>query len=80
MANKHLFVQKFAEPGGGTVLYTSPWDHRYLASIAHRETGDSPIVQSIQAGLAFDLKAAIGQERCERIEHDFMQELKRMAH
>jgi selenocysteine lyase/cysteine desulfurase len=74
VANKNLFTNRVpAEPGGGTVLYTSPWDHRYLASIAHRETGGTPpIVQSIQAGLAFDLKAAIGRERIERIEHDYM--------
>ncbi|MCC6476795.1 aminotransferase class V-fold PLP-dependent enzyme [bacterium] len=75
IANQKLFTNRVpAEPGGGTVLYTSPWDHRYLSSIAHRETGGTPpIVQSIQAGLAFDLKAAIGAERIERIEQDYMQ-------
>ncbi|MCB9358146.1 MAG: aminotransferase class V-fold PLP-dependent enzyme [Calditrichaeota bacterium] len=74
VANKNLFTNRVpVEPGGGTVLYTSPWDHRYLASIAHRETGGTPpIVQSIQAGLAFDLKAAMGEARIERIEHDYM--------
>ncbi|MCL4305054.1 aminotransferase class V-fold PLP-dependent enzyme [bacterium] len=74
VANKRLFTNRVpAEPGGGTVLYTSPWDHRYLSSIAQRETGGTPpIVQSIQAGLAFDLKAAMGTERIQRIEHDYM--------
>lgn len=73
-ANKKLFTNRVpAEPGGGTVLYTSPWDHRYLSSIQHRETGGTPpIVQSIQAGLAFDLKAALGVERIERIEQDYL--------
>lgn len=75
VANKKLFTNRVpAEPGGGTVLYTSPWDHRYLSSIEHRETGGTPpIVQSIQAGLAFDLKAAIGADRIERIEQDYLQ-------
>lgn len=75
VAGRHLFTNRVpAEPGGGTVLYTSPWDHRYLHSIAHRETGGTPpIVQTIQAGLAFDLKAAIGTERIERVEQDYLQ-------
>jgi selenocysteine lyase/cysteine desulfurase len=75
VANKKLFTNRVpAEPGGGTVLYTSPWDHRYLSSIEHRETGGTPpIVQSIQAGLAFDLKAALGEKRIERVEQNYLQ-------
>lgn len=75
VANRKLFTNRVpAEPGGGTVLYTSPWDHRYLSRIEERETGGTPpIVQSIQAALAFDLKAAIGAERIERIEQDYLQ-------
>jgi selenocysteine lyase/cysteine desulfurase len=74
VANRKLFTNRVpAEPGGGTVLYTSPWDHRYLSSVEHRETGGTPpIVQSIQAGLAFDLKAALGSQRIERIEQDYL--------
>jgi selenocysteine lyase/cysteine desulfurase len=74
VANRKLFTNRVpAEPGGGTVLYTSPWDHRYLSKIEMRETGGTPpIVQSIQAGLAFDLKAAIGADRIERIEQDYL--------
>jgi selenocysteine lyase/cysteine desulfurase len=74
VANRKLFTNRVpGEPGGGTVLYTSPWDHRYLSRIEERETGGTPpIVQSIQAGLAFDLKAAIGPERIERIEQDYL--------
>lgn len=74
VADRKLFTNRVpAEPGGGTVLYTSPWDHRYLSGIEERETGGTPpIVQSIQAGLAFDLKAAIGPERIERIEQDYL--------
>ncbi len=74
VANRKLFTNRVpAEPGGGTVLYTSPWDHRYLPDIEHRETGGTPpIVQSIQAGLAFDLKAIMGAKRIERIEQDYL--------
>jgi selenocysteine lyase/cysteine desulfurase len=74
VANRKLFTNRVpAEPGGGTVLYTSPWDHRYFSSIELRETGGTPpIVQSIQSGLAFDLKAAVGAERIERIEQDYL--------
>jgi selenocysteine lyase/cysteine desulfurase len=74
VASRRLFTNRIpAEPGGGTVLYTSPWNHRYLASIEHRETGGTPpIVQAIQAGLAFDLKAAIGTDRIERVEQAYL--------
>ena len=74
VANRGLFTNRVpAEPGGGTVLYTSPWDHRYLSAIEFRETGGTPpIVQSIQAGLAFDLKAALGTGRIERVEQGYL--------
>jgi selenocysteine lyase/cysteine desulfurase len=74
VANRALFTNRVpAEPGGGTVLYTSPWDHRYLSRIEEREVGGTPpIIQSIQAGLAFDLKEAMGPERIERIEQDYL--------
>lgn len=74
LASRKLFSNRVpAEPGGGTVLYTSPWDHRYLPAIEQRETGGTPpIVQAIQAGLAFDLKASVGAERIERIEQDYL--------
>ncbi len=75
VANKKLFTNLVpSEPGGGTVLFTSPWDHRYLSAIDDRETGGTPpIVQSIQAGLAFDLKAVMGAERTAGIEHDYVE-------
>ncbi len=74
VAHKSMFQNPVPiEPGGGTVLYTSPWDHRYLPDIFSRETGGTPpIVQSIQAGLVFDLKARIGCERIERLEQDYL--------
>ena len=48
-------------PGGGTVAYVNPTDHRYLEDPAQREEGGTPaIVESIRAGLVFQLKEAVG--------------------
>jgi selenocysteine lyase/cysteine desulfurase len=50
-------------PGGGTVAYVNPLEHRYLDDPAHREEGGTPaIVESIRAGLVFQLKQAVGAE------------------
>ncbi|MEO8702708.1 MAG: aminotransferase class V-fold PLP-dependent enzyme [Kofleriaceae bacterium] len=60
VANQLVFGRAPAEPGGGTVLYTSPWGYRYLDDPQQREESGTPaIVSIIRAGLAFDLKAAI---------------------
>ena len=51
-------------PGGGTVAYVNADDHRYLADPAQREEGGTPaIVESIRAGLVFQLKEAVGHRR-----------------
>jgi selenocysteine lyase/cysteine desulfurase len=48
-------------PGGGTVAYVNPSDHRYLEDQPHREEGGTPaIVECIRAGLVFQLKEAVG--------------------
>jgi selenocysteine lyase/cysteine desulfurase len=48
-------------PGGGTVAYVNPSEHRYLTDAAQREEGGTPaIVDSIRAGLVFQLKKAVG--------------------
>jgi selenocysteine lyase/cysteine desulfurase len=48
-------------PGGGTVAYVNPLEHRYLDDPAHREEGGTPaIVESIRAGLVFQLKETVG--------------------
>ncbi len=50
-------------PGGGTVAYVTPVDHRYLSDPAHREEGGTPaILESIRAGLVFQLKRAVGED------------------
>jgi selenocysteine lyase/cysteine desulfurase len=48
-------------PGGGTVAYVNPTEHRYLDDPIQREEGGTPaIVESIRAGLVFQLKQAVG--------------------
>jgi selenocysteine lyase/cysteine desulfurase len=48
-------------PGGGTVAYVNADEHRYLDDPAQREEGGTPaIVESIRAGLVFQLKQAVG--------------------
>jgi selenocysteine lyase/cysteine desulfurase len=50
-------------PGGGTVAYVNPLEHLYVDDPAHREEGGTPaIVESIRAGLVFQLKSAVGVE------------------
>jgi selenocysteine lyase/cysteine desulfurase len=50
-------------PGGGTVSYVNPEGHRYVTDPADREEGGTPaIVESIRAGLVFQLKDAVGIE------------------
>ena len=59
--------------GGGTVAYVNPEEHRYLANPAHREEAGTPaIIESIRAGLVFDLKNAVGIETIEQHEGDFL--------
>src|SRR6185437_14197265 len=52
-----------AVPGGGTVAYVNPDEHRYLTDPIQREEGGTPaIVEAIRAGLVFQLKQAVGIE------------------
>lgn len=48
-------------PAGGTVAYVNPLEHRYLDDPVQREEGGThAIVDSIRAGLVFQLKDAVG--------------------
>jgi selenocysteine lyase/cysteine desulfurase len=48
-------------PGGGTITYVHATGQHYLDDVAHREEGGTPaIVESIRAGLVFQLKQAVG--------------------
>ena len=61
-------------PGGGTVLFVNATEHRYLADPVHREEGGTPaIVESIRAGLVFQLKEAVGVDVIEEREDDLLQ-------
>jgi selenocysteine lyase/cysteine desulfurase len=62
-----------AVPGGGTVAYVNPVEHRYLADQEHREEGGTPaIVESIRAGLVFQLKDAVGTDEIRKREDSFI--------
>lgn len=62
-----------ASPGGGTVSYVNTVEHRYLEDIEHREEGGTPaIVESIRAGLVFQLKEAVGSELIEECERSLI--------
>src|SRR4051812_17315899 len=61
-ARRDLFANRGPDvPGGGTVAYVNDDDHRYLDDVTHREEGGTPaIIESIRAGLVFQLKEAVG--------------------
>jgi len=62
VAKRQLFRNTVpACPGGGTVAYVNEEEHRYLTDPVHREEGGTPaIIESIRAGLVFQLKEAVG--------------------
>lgn len=60
-------------PGGGTVLYVNTEEHRYLTDIEHREEGGTPaIIESIRAGLVFQLKESVGIPTIHGLEAKFL--------
>ena len=72
VARKELFTNRVpAVPGGGTVAYVNPVEHRYLSDIEHREEGGTPaIIESIRAGMVFQLKRAVGVAAIKAREED----------
>lgn len=74
IAKRHLFENTVpAAPGGGTVQYVNPEEHRYLLDPEHREEGGTPaIIESIRAGLVFQLKEAVGWQTIRAREEDFI--------
>ena len=74
VARRELFRNRVPSmPGGGTVAYVNPFEHVYLTDIEHREEGGTPaIVESIRAGLVFELKAAVGVDAIREREEDFI--------
>ena len=60
-------------PGGGTVAYVNTEEHRYLKDIEHREEGGTPaIIESIRAGLVFQLKESVGIPTIQALEAKFL--------
>ncbi|HSD89777.1 MAG TPA: aminotransferase class V-fold PLP-dependent enzyme [Kofleriaceae bacterium] len=61
-------------PGGGTVAYVNQEEHRYVDDPVTREEGGTPaIIESIRAGLVFQLKEAVGADAIREREVDFIQ-------
>jgi selenocysteine lyase/cysteine desulfurase len=71
VAKKKLFRNAIPSlPGGGTVRFVTPTSHAYIEDIVHREEGGTPaIIESIRAGLVFQLKERVGVAVIERREH-----------
>jgi selenocysteine lyase/cysteine desulfurase len=62
-----------AVPGGGTVAYVNPSEHRYLTDPEHREEGGTPaIIESIRCGLVFRLKEEVGTGLIREREESFI--------
>jgi selenocysteine lyase/cysteine desulfurase len=74
VAKRHLFENSVpAVPGGGTVAYVSPVDHRYVRDVVHREEGGTPaILESIRAGIVFKLKQQVGVPAIREREESFV--------
>ncbi|MCA0336665.1 MAG: aminotransferase class V-fold PLP-dependent enzyme [Actinobacteria bacterium] len=74
VARRELFTNRVPDvPGGGTVAYVNPDEHVYLVDPAHREEGGTPaIMESIRAGLVFQLKEAVGVETIRAMEERFL--------
>ena len=72
-ARKALFKNRVpGMPGGGTVAYVNPVEHEYVTDIEHREEGGTPaIVDSIRAGLVFQLKESVGAAEIRQREEAF---------
>ena len=64
VARRELFTNRVPDvPGGGTVQYVSTVEHSYHHDIEHREEAGTPaIVESIRAGLVFQLKESVGAQ------------------
>ncbi len=60
--------------GGGTVAYVNPEEHVYLSDPEHREESGTPaILESIRAGLVFQLKEQVGVQAIRQREESFVQ-------
>ena len=61
-------------PGGGTVTYVTEETQTYHQDPVHREESGTPaIIESIRAGLVFQLKEAVGSDVIRSREEDFIE-------
>ena len=62
VARRTLFANRVPDvPGGGSVIYVNTNEHDYHPGVERREEAGTPaIVESIRAGLVFQLKQAVG--------------------
>lgn len=76
VARRELFTNRVpVVPGGGTVNFVNPNEHDFLSDIEHREEGGTPaIVESIRAGLVFQLKDAVGIDLIREREETFVRQ------
>jgi len=74
VARKDLFRSGIpTQPGGGTVRWVNSADQRYIDDPVHREEAGTPaILESIRAGLVFQLKEAVGAELIREREERFI--------
>ncbi len=65
------------EPGGGTVVWTDPWDGAvYSEDIEVRETGGTPgFLAMIKTALAIDLKEQMDTRKIRKREHEIINRL-----
>jgi selenocysteine lyase/cysteine desulfurase len=76
VARRELFTNPVpVVPGGGTVVYVNPTEHLYLDDPERREEGGTPaIIESIRAGLVFQLKETVGVDAIREREEHFIRQ------
>jgi selenocysteine lyase/cysteine desulfurase len=80
--NKKLYLNNIPDnPGGGTVIYTNPWNlHAYIDNIEDREDGGTPpFIQGIKTALAISLKEKMGIEKIKERENELCQMVYKFA-
>ena len=75
VAKRHLFADDVPTvPGGGTIVYVTSEHQTYHPDPVVREEGGTPaVVESIRAGLAFQVKEQIGANVIGELEGSFVQ-------
>lgn len=73
--NSKLYHNRVPDnPGGGTVVYTSPWTtHDYVEDIETREDGGTPaFMQGIRAAMVMQLKEEMGTDKIHERENELL--------